>query len=94
VEFLVVRVPGGLGAQDRDGDVGEAVPVGVERMGALVEERVTSDVRHLAGHVIELGVEGSGQRIDRKQVHATVAHERRPGGEAVERPLQALARRP
>src|SRR5699024_12874334 len=35
VEFLVVGVPGGLGAPDRDGVVGEAAPGGVDGSYAL-----------------------------------------------------------
>ena len=84
-----MRVAAGFGAQDRDADVGGGVPVGVEAFAGRVEEREPGDVRWPAGVGVHVVVEGAGERVRGEDVHAAVAHERRAGGDGVERPLQA-----
>ena len=41
---LVVRIPAGLGAHDRDAHLGEQLPVGVELPGGRVEELEPGEV--------------------------------------------------
>ena len=42
---------------------------------------------------VDVAVEGAGEPVGGEEVHAAVAHERRPGGDGVERPLQARSGR-
>src|SRR5699024_4491198 len=61
---------------------------------ALIEKDVPDNIRRLPRHVVELGVESSGQRVDGKQIHTAVPDKCRPGSESVERPLQTGSRCP
>ena len=93
VEQPVVRVAAGFGAQDGDADVRGRVPVGVEALTGGVEEREPGDVRRPARVGVHVAVEGAGESVGGEDVHAAVAHERRSGGDGVERPLQARSGR-
>ncbi len=77
VSSRLCRVAAGFGAQERDGGVGGPFPLGVELLGAGVEEAESGEVRRTARAVEDLRVEGAGWSINADQVEAFVVDERR-----------------
>src|SRR2546421_12024440 len=73
----VVRVPPGLGTQDRDGVSRHLLPVGVEVGRARVEKDEARRVRRPVRAVEMLGVEGSAETVCGEDVHSPVPYERR-----------------
>ena len=88
MEQSIVRVAASFGAQDGDADVRSRVPVGVEALTGRVEEREPGDVRRAVQVGVDVAVEGAGEPVGGEDVHAPVAHERRPRRDGVEHPLQ------
>jgi hypothetical protein len=82
-----VRASPGGPAQDRDGLVGGAVPVAVERLGSLVEEHESGVVDRSGGVGVELGVQGASELVGGQEVEAAVADEGGGAADGVEGPL-------
>ena len=68
-----MRVAAGGGAQDRGGVAGGAVPVGVERFGARVEEDEAGVVRRPRGCGVQLGEQRASELVGGEDVEAVVA---------------------
>jgi len=88
-EVAVARIAAGLGAQHRDGVVGDAVPVEEEALGARVEEDEPGVVGRPAGREVHLRVDGVAEPVGREDVQPGVLHEGRRAGHRVEDALHA-----
>lgn len=89
-----MRIPARLRAEDCDADVRCLVPVRIERVRILVQEREAGEVGRSAGiAVVQRRVHSPAEMVDGKEIHPTVADDRR-SGEVIESPLQARARDP
>jgi hypothetical protein len=86
-EVAVVRVAARGRAQDRGGLAGGAVPVGVERLGARIEEDEPCVVGRSRGPGVQLGEERASERVAGQDVEALIADIRGGRGDRVEGPL-------
>src|ERR1035441_8664511 len=86
-EVAVVRVAARRPAQDGNRLSGGAVPVGIERFSAWVEEDVAGVVGRHGGLGEKVGEQRASERVGGEDVEALVAGQGRGAGDRVEGPL-------